>query len=112
MGLVAASTPDGYMLGVANLSFAANPFLLSKMPYDTEKDLVPVSLVVQVPMVLAVHPSVPVRSVNLFLVTPWHLTPLEVISLYPQHRRTLLSLFETRARADPERPCVLFQETT
>lgn len=64
MGLVAASTPDGYMLGVANLSFGANPFLLSKMPYDTEKDLVPVSLVVQVPMVLAVHPSVPVRSVK------------------------------------------------
>jgi tripartite-type tricarboxylate transporter receptor subunit TctC len=64
MDQVAKSPPDGYTLGVANLSFGANPFVLSKMPFDTEKDLVPVSLVTLVPMVLSVHPSVPARSVK------------------------------------------------
>jgi tripartite-type tricarboxylate transporter receptor subunit TctC len=64
MDMVAKSPPDGYTLGVANLSFGANPFMLSKMPFDTEKDLVPVSLVTLVPMVLSVHPSVPARSVK------------------------------------------------
>ncbi len=64
MDMVAKSPPDGYTLGVANLSFGANPFMLSKMPFDTEKDLAPVSLVTLVPMVLAVHPSVPARTVK------------------------------------------------
>jgi tripartite-type tricarboxylate transporter receptor subunit TctC len=64
MDMVAKSPPDGYTLGVANLSFGANPFLLGKMPFDTEKDLAPVSLVTLVPMVLSVHPSVPARSVK------------------------------------------------
>jgi tripartite-type tricarboxylate transporter receptor subunit TctC len=64
MDLVAKSRPDGYTLGVANVSFGVNPFLMSRMPFDTEKDLLPVSLVVQVPLVLVIHPSVPVRSVK------------------------------------------------
>ena len=64
MDMVAKSAPDGYTVGVANLSFGANPFMLSKIPFDTEKDLVPVSLVALVPLVLSVHPSVPVRSVK------------------------------------------------
>jgi tripartite-type tricarboxylate transporter receptor subunit TctC len=64
MDLVAKSKPDGHTLGVANVSFAVNPFLMSKLPFDTEKDLTPVSLVVQVPLVLVIHPSLPVRSVK------------------------------------------------
>jgi tripartite-type tricarboxylate transporter receptor subunit TctC len=64
MDLVAKAMPDGYTLGVANLSFGANPFLLNKMPFDTEKDFAPVSLVTRVPMVLSVHPSIPARSVR------------------------------------------------
>lgn len=64
MDMAAKSPPDGHTLGVANLSFGANPFMLSKMPFDTEKDLAPVSLVTLVPMVLSVHPSVPARSVR------------------------------------------------
>ncbi|MBI4192644.1 MAG: tripartite tricarboxylate transporter substrate binding protein [Betaproteobacteria bacterium] len=62
--MVAKSKPDGYTLGMASLSFVANPFMVSKMPYDTEKDLMPVSLVATSPLVLAVHPSVPARSVK------------------------------------------------
>ena len=64
MDMVAKSPPDGYTVGVANLSFVANPFMLGKMPYDTEKDLAPVSLVALVPLVVSVHPSVPARSVK------------------------------------------------
>jgi tripartite-type tricarboxylate transporter receptor subunit TctC len=66
IGLDAAakSPPDGYTLGVPNLTFGANPSLIKKMPFDSEKDLVPVSLVSIVTLVLTVHPSVPARSVK------------------------------------------------
>jgi tripartite-type tricarboxylate transporter receptor subunit TctC len=67
MDLVAKSAPDGYTLGVANISFGANPSLLAKLPYDATRDFAPVTLVSIVTMVLAVHPSVPARSVKQFL---------------------------------------------
>ena len=63
MDMVAKSAPDGHVLGVANLSFAVNPVLLSKIPYDTNRDFSLVSLVTIVPFVLTIHPSVPVQSV-------------------------------------------------
>jgi len=64
LDLVAKSAPDGYTLGTPNITFGANPSLMKKMPFDTEKDLVPVSLVSIVTLVLAVHPSVPAKSVK------------------------------------------------
>ena len=64
LDIVAKSQPDGYTVGASNISFGANPFLRSKMPFDTEKDFMPVSLTALVPMVLCVHPSVPARSVK------------------------------------------------
>jgi tripartite-type tricarboxylate transporter receptor subunit TctC len=64
LDVAAKSAPDGYTLGVPNLTFGANPSLIKKMPFDTEKDLVPVSLVSIVTLVLTVHPSVPARSVK------------------------------------------------
>ena len=67
IGLVAKSLPDGYTLGVATLAYVANPFVLTKLPYNTEKDLAPVSLVTLVPLVLTVHPSVPARTVKEFI---------------------------------------------
>ena len=67
MDLVAKAAPDGYTLGVANVSLGVNPFIMRKLPYDTEKDFVPVSLVATVTMVLLVHPSVPVRTVKEFI---------------------------------------------
>jgi tripartite-type tricarboxylate transporter receptor subunit TctC len=63
---VAKSPPDGYTLGVATLTFALNPSLFAKLPYDTEKDFAPVSLVSIVPFVMAIHPSIPARSVKEF----------------------------------------------
>ena len=64
MDITAKAAPDGYTLGVATLTFSINPNLFSKLPYDSEKDLVPVSLIAIVPLVLSTHPSVPVRSVK------------------------------------------------
>ena len=67
MDHVAKSAPDGYTLGVATLTFALNPSLFSKLPYNTEKDFAPVSLVSIVPFVFAIHPSVPARSVKQYI---------------------------------------------
>jgi tripartite-type tricarboxylate transporter receptor subunit TctC len=64
LDIVAKSPPTGYTLGVANIAFGANPFLIKKMPFDSEKDLLPVSLTALVPLVLTVHPSVPAKSVR------------------------------------------------
>jgi tripartite-type tricarboxylate transporter receptor subunit TctC len=64
LDLVAKSKPDGYTLGASNIAYGANPFIIGKMPFDSEKDLLPVSLTALVPMVLSVHPSMPPRSVK------------------------------------------------
>ena len=64
LDIAAKSPPDGYTLGIPNITFGANPSLMKHMPFDTEKDLVPVSLVSIVTLVLAVHPSVPAKSVK------------------------------------------------
>jgi len=57
------SNPDGYTLGFnsgSTLSIA--PFSFTKLPYDVKKDVGLITLVVRVPEVLAVHPSLPVNS--------------------------------------------------
>jgi tripartite-type tricarboxylate transporter receptor subunit TctC len=63
LDLTAKAPPDGYTVGISNIAYGANP-TLRKMPFDSEKDLVPVSLISIVSMVLSVHPSVPARSVK------------------------------------------------
>jgi tripartite-type tricarboxylate transporter receptor subunit TctC len=64
MDLVAKAPPDGHTVGVATLTFALNPSLLSKLPYNSERDFAPVSLISTVPFVMMIHPSVPTRSVK------------------------------------------------
>ncbi|HYN11948.1 MAG TPA: tripartite tricarboxylate transporter substrate binding protein, partial [Burkholderiales bacterium] len=60
---VAKSAPDGYMLAFNSAStLSIAPFSLSKMPYDVKKDFALITLVVRVPEVLAVHPSLPVSN--------------------------------------------------
>src|SRR5437867_7688436 len=59
------SAPDGYTLGFnsgSTLSIA--PYSLTKLPYDVKKDFCLITLVVRVPEVLAVHPSLPVNSLT------------------------------------------------
>ncbi|MFS2167708.1 tripartite tricarboxylate transporter substrate binding protein [Variovorax sp. Varisp62] len=60
--LVAKSTPDGYTVMLDASNHAQNP-ALRKMPFDTLRDLAPVSLLVKVPNVLVVNPSAPMKSV-------------------------------------------------
>lgn len=62
---VARAAPDGYtfLMGTPGTQ-AINQFLYPKMPYDTEKDLVPVSFVVRVPNVLIVPASLGVKTIE------------------------------------------------
>src|SRR5262247_578712 len=64
LDLTAKSAPDGYTWGANNITFGANPSLIRKMPFDSEKDLIPVSQVSVVNLVVALHPSVPARSIK------------------------------------------------
>ena len=60
---VAKSAPDGYTLCINSASpLVIAPYSLSKMPYDVKKDFAFITLVVRVPEVLAVHPSLPVNT--------------------------------------------------
>ncbi len=62
--LVAKAAPDGYTLLMAYTSHVTNPWLWTRIPYDTLRDFAPVAMVATVPSVLIVHPSLPVRSVR------------------------------------------------
>jgi tripartite-type tricarboxylate transporter receptor subunit TctC len=62
--IVAKAPPDGYTLLMVDTAFTTNPSLYSKLPYDSAKDFAPVSLLASGPVIMIVHPSVPVRSVK------------------------------------------------
>ena len=62
--LVAKAPPDGYTLLMVSASFSVNPSLHSKLPFDSIRDLTPISLTSFLPYVLVVHPSVPVRTLQ------------------------------------------------
>ena len=62
--LAARAAPDGYTLMVHTIPFVANMFLYNRMPYDALNDFAPIMLISSSPTLLAVHPSVPVRSVR------------------------------------------------
>lgn len=61
--LVAKSPPDGYVVLLDASAHGVNPSLQPHLPYDTMKDLAAVSLLVRVPNVVVVTPSLPVNSV-------------------------------------------------
>jgi len=61
--LVARASPDGYTLLMASMGHAITPAIY-KLPYDSIRDFAPISLFVQSPSVLAVHPSLPVKNVK------------------------------------------------
>jgi len=62
--IAAKAAPDGYTLLMMSLTLAVNPSLYKKLPYDTERDLATVSLVATAPLILVVHPSLPVKSLQ------------------------------------------------
>ena len=64
MEAVAKSVPDGYTMILASTGVAINPNLYPKMPFDTLRDLAPVTLITSTPELFVVHPSVPVKSIK------------------------------------------------
>jgi tripartite-type tricarboxylate transporter receptor subunit TctC len=59
----AKAAPDGYTLCINSASpLVIAPYSLSRIPYDVKKDFAFLTLVVRVPEVLAVHPSMPVNN--------------------------------------------------
>ena len=60
--IVAKAPADGHTLLMVSTSHAANPSLMSKLPFDTLRDFVSVGQAVSSPNVLVVHPSVPARN--------------------------------------------------
>ena len=64
----AKATPDGHTLFLAaDGQIVISPHLYRKLPFDTLKDLAPVASLVSTQMLLAVHPSLPVKSVAEFV---------------------------------------------
>jgi tripartite-type tricarboxylate transporter receptor subunit TctC len=60
----ARAAPDGYTFMVTSASFTFAPGLYKNLPYDAIKDLRPVSMLTTQPLILGVHPSLPVKSVK------------------------------------------------
>jgi tripartite-type tricarboxylate transporter receptor subunit TctC len=67
MTQVALATPDGYTLIMVFDNFATNPFLFKDVKYHPVKDFAPVTLVGRSAQVLAVHPSLGVRTMAEFV---------------------------------------------
>jgi tripartite-type tricarboxylate transporter receptor subunit TctC len=64
---VAQAEPDGYTLLMVFPSHAANPALYVSLPYDSEKDFAPISMVTRVSEILLVPNSSPAKSVKEFV---------------------------------------------
>jgi tripartite-type tricarboxylate transporter receptor subunit TctC len=63
--VVAKSPPDGHTLLITSSApIVINPNLFKSMPYDAQKDLAPITNLLRVPLVLAVHPSVPAKNLK------------------------------------------------
>ncbi len=61
--VVAKAAPDGYTLGVgAAGALSANSSLYPNMPFDTQKDLKPVSMLAAIPFVIIGHPSMAAKN--------------------------------------------------
>jgi tripartite-type tricarboxylate transporter receptor subunit TctC len=65
---VAKSAPDGYTLALGTSGpLANNKWLYKPMPFDAQKDLTPIALVGEIPLVLAVNPSIPANNLKEFV---------------------------------------------
>lgn len=64
LGLLAKSPSDGSVMTISALAaYVANPHLYKNVAYDTLKDFDPIALILDIPLVLVTHPSIPAGSV-------------------------------------------------
>ena len=98
----AKAPADGYTIVLVSPPFVMAPSLYPNLPYDTAKDLVPVTVIGAVPNVLVVHPSVPVKSVaeliNYARAKPTALSAATLGSATTQHLAA--AMFNTMAKTD------------
>ena len=62
--IVAKAQPDGYTLLMASGSITINPHIYARMPFDTQKDFVPISNVASGPMLVVVQDKSPIQSIK------------------------------------------------
>ena len=62
--IAAKAAADGYNILFTLSSHTINPKLYDKLPFDVERDFVPISLAALIPQILVVHPSVPANNVQ------------------------------------------------
>jgi tripartite-type tricarboxylate transporter receptor subunit TctC len=65
--LGAKSPPDGYTLLLVPTSHVINPSIYAKLPYDTEKDFAPITMVASAAILMAVNPRVPGDTMRGFI---------------------------------------------
>lgn len=65
--IVAKAAPDGYTVLVTTISLAFNVALYKKLPFDTLRDLAPITLVADQPNILVAHPSLPAKTLPEFI---------------------------------------------
>jgi tripartite-type tricarboxylate transporter receptor subunit TctC len=61
---VVRSAPDGYTILMGTTAISSSPAVYARLPYDVQRDLAPISLVVRMTNILVVHPSLPARSIK------------------------------------------------
>ena len=61
---VSRAAPDGYTLLMAAPAHTANPSLIKSITFDTAKDFAPIAMVMDQPMLIAVHASVPANNIK------------------------------------------------
>jgi tripartite-type tricarboxylate transporter receptor subunit TctC len=64
VSLAAEAEPDGHTLLVTSASFSFQPGLYKDLPYDAVKDFKPISMLITQPLILGVHPSMPVKTLK------------------------------------------------
>jgi tripartite-type tricarboxylate transporter receptor subunit TctC len=64
MAAAAKAPGDGYTILFVSSSYVVNPSLYAKVPYDPDKDFIPITKAGAAPHALLVHPSIPAKSVK------------------------------------------------
>jgi tripartite-type tricarboxylate transporter receptor subunit TctC len=65
---VAKAAPDGYTIIVGHIgSLAVHPYIFPNLPYDVNRDFLPVTLLAKVPNLFVIHPDVPANDFKAFV---------------------------------------------